>query len=1666
MDERSLILHDLPDDFDRVKSKLDLHFKNKRRSGGEVLQIREHPDDKRKARLIYVTEEDMKKVLDKRIHKLDFKTHGSVEVTVKLPEDKKMKPELLPKPKLEKVGKVLRGSHTQVCPSSNPTTTRHKDNDGDCEISDLLITTPHTVDKEMLQMYCERFTEHFVLQKNGNNSWILKLSNQSDLQKILGQDKQELDISIEVYKEGKWDPRRFILTGFEGSTEWMKISLFIGSCSKTTEHDWEILDEERIVVTFRQDIDVTSFINKCTSKALQGREIGITRLEPTDSVLVQGDLGKISEEALNLHFNNTMRSSGGDIKSLIWINRQKSLLITFQESDVAHEVVEQKHSVCGTVVKASLFYSSLGKALTGEKPTLTDIPTSINISVHEDLLRFIENNDLCRNALEKVVKPLHADILIDRREEASVIRLEMDVDKTTLTALQIGATWETKTERKVQTFLSKYHTAELNVQKDVWQRVRSDCTSLSTGDAVVSFRESSSKIMIAGVKEEVVVLSEKIKRLLDIAAVEMEIQRNTVDAIIQLDCGEKCELLKERVQSKLGQVALLHDENQHKFHLRGLKDQVASVELLIEQVNENIILHHLKLSSHLIHFLQSLDLHKLEQDHFYSNHIPAKFSKQKDLVGIFVEKDNLKIAEDKICEILREDIIQLSPNRTDENWRTFLMKLQDEVESSQNAHNIRVTQTDVQLTLCGFSDVVAEVARKVRGYLEHKKPITEDVPLKSAREVEFVDSCLNLSELPEIKRLGATILACRTTTCPCLKVTAAKDNVKEAVSVIEKQLLATLVERHKYCKAGEAKVLYKHEASVKAKAKEFHCNLYLSQEPVNHPHPSQSFTHKLSNFITLVITRAEWYHQSADALICPMNGSLVFDNPVAKQILQFGGDQIAEVCKSTRGKNSLLPGDVLLCDAGHLNTKSLIFAVLPHKGQALDSRYLQSAIHNALLKAEEQHCTSILVPAVACEIFGFSVRESWTALREAILQFCADHQNSPRNMRDVHIVHSVRKTVDEYNTVIQELGFPDTSDVQSQRKHQGTRALINGVPIYLKKSDITKETVDVIVNSNNIHLNLNTGVSGAILKAAGKSVASECTKQAPLKAGGVVMTSGGDLKCRHIAQMVGPEGPADITSSLGKVLSLCEDKMARTLAIPAIGTGKGAIGPKESIEAILAALKKHLTELNSSCLKEITIVTFEQKILDAYGKHFSEWNKASNRRAQPAYGRMPENQVKIGSVRIELKKGDITNETVRGIVNSTNREMTLMGGVSGAIFKSAGVSVEQECQKHGPLQNDIPAVTSGGNLQCDVIIHVTGPHSASETRSRVKKVLERCEDKQITTISFPAVGTGGGGVKSVDAIQAMLKGFEDHLAQNSSTVIKLIYLVTDRDDVLQEFQKGLKAWTANTQNSEEEDDEDQSEREDSDDSVDEDSTSSDFEPDTTNPVEAIIGPMRVKVTCGDITKETMDAIVNSTTTSLDLNTGVSGAILKAAGQTVVNECKTKAPQPNGGVVLTKAGNLTDIRNIIHMVGQTNVKGITTSMFKVLKTCEENHIQSVSFPALGTGAGNLAATQVANAMTEALADFVKESPQHLKRVHIVIFQSNMLPDFQDAIKKLKKISSSASKTKVPTDPCVLQSPAAATILSGQANGLLVIPRYGCGDLWDLFRQCCQGEKISR
>lgn len=56
-------------------------------------------------------------------------------------------------------------------------------------------------------------------------------------------------------------------------------------------------------------------------------------MERTDSVLVQGDLEKLTEDILTLYFSNKKRSGGGDVQSFIWINTRKSAAITFGNCD-------------------------------------------------------------------------------------------------------------------------------------------------------------------------------------------------------------------------------------------------------------------------------------------------------------------------------------------------------------------------------------------------------------------------------------------------------------------------------------------------------------------------------------------------------------------------------------------------------------------------------------------------------------------------------------------------------------------------------------------------------------------------------------------------------------------------------------------------------------------------------------------------------------------------------------------------------------------------------------------------------------------------------------------------------------------------------------------------------------------------------------------------------------------------------------------------------------------------------------------------------------------------------------------------------------------------------------------------------------------------------------
>uniref|UniRef100_A0A8C9JNR3 Poly [ADP-ribose] polymerase n=1 Tax=Panthera tigris altaica TaxID=74533 RepID=A0A8C9JNR3_PANTA len=104
----------------------------------------------------------------------------------------------------------------------------------------------------------------------------------------------------------------------------------------------------------------------------------------------------------------------------------------------------------------------------------------------------------------------------------------------------------------------------------------------------------------------------------------------------------------------------------------------------------------------------------------------------------------------------------------------------------------------------------------------------------------------------------------------------------------------------------------------------------------------------------------------------------------------------------------------------------------------------------------------------------------------------------------------------------------------------------------------------------------------------------------------------------------------------------------------------------------------------------------------------------------------------------QIAIGDITKEKADVIVNSTTRTFNLKSGVSKAVLEGAGPTVESECAVQAVQPHRDFIITQGGYLMCKIIIHVLGEN---DVRKTVSTVLEECEQRKYTSVSFPAIGT-------------------------------------------------------------------------------------------------------------------------------------------------------------------------------------------------------------------------------------------------------------------------------------------------------------------------------------
>lgn len=163
----------------------------------------------------------------------------------------------------------------------------------------------------------------------------------------------------------------------------------------------------------------------------------------------------------------------------------------------------------------------------------------------------------------------------------------------------------------------------------------------------------------------------------------------------------------------------------------------------------------------------------------------------------------------------------------------------------------------------------------------------------------------------------------------------------------------------------------------------------------------------------------------------------------------------------------------------------------------------------------------------------------------------------------------------------------------------------------------------------------------------------------------------------------------------------------------------------------------------------------------------------------------------------EAVAGDIGDQPdIEAVVNAANAELKSGGGVAGAIHRTAGPELYEECKQYAPINSGEAVITQAYNLPNDFVIHCLGPVFGKDKPE--EKLLANCyrnalllaDAKQISSIAFPAISTGAFGFPVKAATQIAFQTII--LELKNLKWIKLIKFVLYGEEDLKLYNEYLK----------------------------------------------------------------------------------------------------------------------------------------------------------------------------------------------------------------------------------------------------------------------------------
>ncbi|OWF49179.1 Poly [ADP-ribose] polymerase 14 [Mizuhopecten yessoensis] len=1022
-------------------------------------------------------------------------------------------------------------------------------------------------------------------------------------------------------------------------------------------------EEGTILVMFDKKIDFGTFASACQKRQLEGSFLKTERVPVTNCVYVGNLSPNTTSDGLEMFFENTKRSGGGDIQKVEMSDNDNSCLIYFEDFKVVDSVCDQRKLVLDTfTLSVHPHYACLGQVSDGDGQTqVFKAPPPIEVHNTDKIKMYAFLYQHEKREVDQTLEAINARIDWPKRKDDVQFSVSPTLSKTTKNVRKLAKTWNDDVLQAMFKIEKGLKIETIQILKEIWNddlkaKIRGDSSSVSSS-VQVSWDAQSCEVTLIGKHAQVdqnarLIEESRRKAENDLERKKKRIREEMYIGIPQLVLLRDLDTLSTMSQD-IPDLAVTVDTDRGNILFEGQLTDIKSAKVNIYEFTSKISNTKMEkqFSKAALRFLKTDAVHQYLESKMKEAGIRCSWevfpSDSYIVLYSLTQPDIVKAADlikarvmEKSHQIDRLSITLLSKDPwkklCDDFTKTLPGMVQIEVDMTKCLVQILTIAEHCGKILETIDDFLAknttiEESLKldpgVSKYLKQYKRDDIDLIEKSSTHGNVKISLSNeemvirgsRDALNRAKPLVADLAS--NVKCRCFPLD--KPGLQEILQSVAGEGCRRDIESRRTC-IIEVSTTGKIESTRSSNA-----------GSVLDSQPELIATGTTKNKAVIKTFQGDITLLKVDVIVNAANSSMDHVGGLAKFIVSKGGQSIQDECTEyVKRKGNLLDGSIYCSKPGNLKCKMIAHANSPNwrGGKQREQEYLDGVVWKSLIECGRDGYTSIAIPALGTGVFQYPEDKATHVIIKTILEFLEEETHTSvneiylcdinptaiscfaeeltRQLGEACVVNHNKPVKDQWKRIVQK------ENIAVSRKRRNLN-------VQIVKGQIAKATTDVIVNTTSCDLELTNGaVSSSILKAAGQSIQDECHVGYPdgIQHGNVATTTGGQLKCNLIFHGALQSFKNDKTfpqfqDFIRRCLQMADDELMTSISFPALGTGNLAYPH----HIVAAEMFKIVNEFNPTTLNEVRFVIYEKddKSLKAFRDEETKWSSASGHSGVP-----------------------------------------------------------------------------------------------------------------------------------------------------------------------------------------------------------------------------------------------------------------------------------------------------------------------------------------------------------------------------------------------------------------------------------------------------------------